>query len=809
MTEIRVFSTPDIPVSSFVHLHVHSDYSLNAGSSSIRSLVAKAKSMDMKALALTDINNIIGVLEFEKICRQNDIAPVIGEEVVICDDEDFYNIVLLCKDLVGYKNLCQLSGFTYSKKFTARKHFVAIENLKEHCDGLICLSGGRNGAFYDFVKQGNVTAAEKRAVALRKIFRENFYIELQNHENPAESSIYSQLYQIGQRLHIQSVITNEVNYCNKNDSESNSVLKAIRNRSPYVESSESCEWYMKSEQQMKELFPMYADAYSNAALIASKCNVATQICSNSTIKNYLPQIVPPKEFCLHPTQKENQQELMRRLVNAGLKQRYKNISEKIRERADKELSVIFENDFTNYMLMVWEYVCWAKERDIVVGTGKGSAIESVIAYAMGITEIDPLKYNLPFERFLNKDSTSLPKIDVEFGVDKVNRLKQHLKVLYGENRVANVLSVKKYSGVMLKNLLEDIGHAIGIPSEEINEITSRLPKGEYARLRDAFSEPTEFTKSNGQLIKFKDDVRYQKLFKIAFKLEGCVSGFTIHPSGVVIANSDLCNIIPVCSDSKTEELLTQFSVDEIPTQGLFVFNFADSITDSFLRKCEDIIVKNHPGDKFTVANIPLYDDKTLQFFASGQTDDIPFFDSEDIKSVLQELKPSTFDELVTLYAMNRPALFNQIRNYVNRKQNPSLVEYPDYSLKPILQESYGLIIYQEQMMYCLQKLSGLSLSETNRLRKIMCQKRNESYDLIRNDFINGIMDNGFNHEQAEKLFERIAMTATFGCLKTDAIASTKLSYQIAWIKVHYPEEFKSAKNTGSFKHWWENYSVDF
>ena len=807
MAEIRVFPTPNIPVSTFVHLHVHSDYSLKTGSSSLYSLVAKAKSLNMKALALTDTNNLIGAVNFEKICRANGINPVIGEDIVVCDEEDFFNLVLLCKDLTGYKNLCKLSGITYSKKFTARKHFVPIEDLKDYSEGLICLSGGKKGAFHNLILQGKIQDAEQRAVQLRKIFRENFYIELQNHGLAEETSVINQLEQISRNLHIPTVLTNEVNYCNKKDADSNEILKSIRSRTPYNGEPANHEWYLKSEQQMKEYFPSYSEAYNNAAIIAAKCNLHIPTVPKTELKDYLPQIVPPQDFCIYPTQKENQQELMRRLVNAGLKNRYKYISDKIRERADAELDLIYKKDFTNFLLMIWEYVNWAKEQDIITGFGKGSITESIIAYALEITDIDPLKYDLPFERFINEDTTSLPDIDIEFGSEKIVRLMQHIKALYGEKKVANIMSVKNYKGENLKTLLEDIGHAIGIDPKEIQELTSKLPKGKFYRLKDAFTEPTEFTQDNGQLIPYRNDPRYTKLFSTAFKLEGCISRFSMHRSGIVISKNDLSTIIPVCSDPKTEELVTQYTVDHLPECGLYTFDFIDSLTETFIRKCEDMIIKNHPGDKFNINQIPLYDDQTYQFFSSGETEDIPGFKNAETQEILKNLKPNNFDELTALYTMNRPGQSNQIRNYINRKENPSLIEYPDLSLKNILKETYGLVIYQEQMMYCLQQLSGKSLGEVNKLRHIM-NKQNVSYESMRADFIAKIIENGFDQDTAEKLFNRIAMTSTFCYLKADAISATRTSYLIAWIKVHYPEEFNGAKNTMSMKHWWENYYME-
>ena len=807
MAEIRVFPTPTIPESSFVHLHVHSDYSLKAGSSSLYSLIAKAKSLNMKSIALTDINNMIGVLDFEKICRANGINPIVGEEIVVCEDEDYFNLVLLCRDTIGYKNLCQISGIIYAKKFTARKHFISIEELKNFSEGLICLSGGKNGAFYSLIQNGNIDAAEKRAVSIRKIFRENFYLEVQNHGLLEESNVSNQLTQIGQKLHIQTVLTNEVNYCNKKDAVANEVLKSIHNRTAYPGDPTNCEWYLKSENQMKEFFPGYSEAYTNTLEIASKCNLHIPTYAKSQLKDFLPQIVPPNDFCINSSQKENQQELIRRLLNAGLKTRYKYISDKIRARADSELELIFFFFFTNFLLMIWEYVNWAKEQDIIVGLGSGDIIESVVAYALEITDIDPLKYNLPFERFINEETDSLPNIDIEFGSEKISRLMQHIKALYGEKKAANIISIKQYRGEAVKNLLEDIGHVLEINPEEIKSLVEKFPKN-FSRLKDAFTEPTDFTPDFGKLIPYRNDPRYEKLFNVAFKLEGSISKFTIHPSGVVISNADLCTLVPVCSDPKTEELVTQYTAEQLADCGLYIFDLIDSFTETFIRKCEDMIVKNHPEDKFSINQIPLYDEETYKFFSSGETDDIPGFENPETQEILRNLKPNNFDELTALYTMNRPGQSNQILNYISRKENPSLIEYPDVSLKPILKETYGLVIYQEQMMYCMQKLTGKSLGEVNRLRKILNQTRNESYESVRQDFISKIVEHDFTQENAEKLFDRIAMTSTFGYLKADAISSTKTSYLMAWMKVHYPEEFNSSKNTMTSKHWWENYFLE-
>ncbi len=808
MAEIQIFQNTEQDGASFVHLHVHSNFSLKNGSANVKSLVEKAKSLNMHALALTDVNNLISILDFEKACRANEIQPIIGEEIIVSDEDQFYNLVLLCKDINGYKNLCQLSGITFAKKYTARKHYVTLDDLKKFSEGLFCLSGGKSGAFFNLIQTGKIEEAEKRAISLRKIYRENFYFELQNHRQSEEISFSQQLYNLGQKLHIPCVITNEVDYLDKSNAEENEVLRCIRNRKRFQSYSINPEHYLKSYQEMKELLPEFSDAFNNTNFIASKCNFTIPSYPKDKLGDFLQQIVPPKDYWVSDNSDENQRAFLKILVNTGLKNRYKYISDKIRKRADEELSLIYEKNLTNFFLIVWEYVYTSKKTDILMGAGKGEVICSIVAYALEITDIDPLKYNLPFERFLNKTSNTIPNIDVEFDATKTSKIMQHIKLLYGEKKVANILSIKKYSHQYLKNLLEDIGHTLGIEPSDLSNITDKLPTKNFVSLQDAFSEPTEFSPNKGCLLQFKNDFRYSKLFNLAFALEGSILEFTVHHSGVVISKDDISTLVPVCSDSKTEEQITQFTAKDLQSRGLYIFDFIDSTKENFLRKCEDIIIKNHSDSKFSIDKISLYDEATYNFFSTGKTEDILGLESSEAQETLPKLKPQNFDEFTAFIAMNRPEQFNQIQNYINRKENPSLVEYPAPNLKNILKETFGLIIYQEQFLYCLQELSGKSLTEIDKLRKIMSKPRNDSYEKIKGEFISAIAANGFEQDQAEKLFNRIAMTASFGFLKAEAVSLAKAIYQIAWVKVHYPEEFKGAKNTMNAKHWWENYSID-
>ncbi|MBQ2080343.1 MAG: DNA polymerase III subunit alpha [Treponema sp.] len=812
MSEIKVFPNPaqGISVSNFVHLHVHSDFSMNDGSSNIYSLVSKAKSMNMKYLALTDINNLIATPDFVALCRANNISPIIGMEVVVSDDGDFYNLVLLCKDISGYKNLCQITGCIFSKKYTARKHFVTIEELRDFKAGLICLTGGRNGALYSLMAEDKMQEAENRAVALRKIFGNDFYVELQNHGSEKDRIVGERMSFFAKRLHMICVLTNEVNYCSRGDAEANEILRCIRKNEAYQAREDlNREWYLKNESEMYGLFPYASEALKNTMTVATKCSYTIPHYSTEDCKNFLPQIVPPKQFCIHGSNDENQQELLTRLVSAGLKSKYKIIPEDVQKRSDQEISYIVKHRLTNFFLMIWEYVNWASDQDINVSGGIGATPCSLVAFALGLTDVDPLKNSLPVERLMNEESTGFPETGVEFGADKINRLIQHLKILYGEKKVANIIDVKYYRGSNIKKLFIDLGCALRIPDSDVKMICDKVPDGDFTRLRNAFLDPDEFHPENGQLVQFKNDPRFSRLFKFAFKLEGSVSNFSIHSSGVVISNSDLCKMIPVCSDPKTEELLTQYTAEHLRNCGLHRFDLFDSPVESFLRRCEDLILKNHPGDHFLLDKISPYDPETFALFTKGHTDEIIGFESEQEKGLLESLAPSSFDELMAFYTLDKQGRFYQIQDFISRKENPSLIQYPNQCLKPVLQETYGLLLYQEQMMLAVREISGLSLEKADAIRRCIAESNNTRLEELKKNFTDGAKEKGFSEGEAEKLYNRIAPTASFAFLKANAVVQTKKIYTLAWLKVHYNHEYETIKKTYTLRHWWTDYSMVF
>lgn len=812
MAEIRVFPNPaqGISVSNFVHLHVHSDFSTHDGSSNIYSLVSKAKSMNMKYLALTDINNMIAIPDFIELCRANNISPIIGMEVVVSDEDDFYNLVLLCKDAGGYKNLCQITGCIFSKKYTARKHFVTLNELREYKAGLVCLTGGRNGALYPLILQDKMQDAENRAVMLRKIFGNDFYVELQNHGTEQDRLVGEKMIFFAKRLHMICVLTNEVNYSGRGDAEANEILRCIRKNEAYQANPEmNREWYLKNESEMYGLFPSASEALKNTMMVAAKCGYTIPRYSIEDCKTFLPQIVPPKQFCLHRSIDENQQELLKRLVSAGLKSKYKIIPEDVQKRADLEIKCIIENRLTNYFLMIWESVSWAKDQDIIVGGGTDASPCSLVAYALGITDVDPLKNELPFERLMNEDEMKFPEIGVEFGSDKIHRLIQHLRILYGESKIANVIDVKYYRGPNIRKLFVDLGCALRIPDSDVRMICDKVPATDFTRLRNAFLEPDEFHPENGQLIQFKNDPRFSRLFKFAFKLEGSVANFSIHRSAVVISNSEICKMVPVCSDPKTEELLTQYTNEHMREFGLHSFDFFDSPVESFLRRCEDLILKNHPADHFLLEKISPYDSETFALFTNGQCDEIIGFGTEREKNLLASLQPSSFEELMAFYTLSKQGRFYQIQDYISRKGNPSLIQYPDPSLKSVLQETYGLLLYQEQMLFSVQAISGISLKNADSLRRAFVASDNSRIEELKQIFLSGAKEKGFSEEDALRFYGRIVPTASFAFLKADAIMQTKKIYSLAWIKVHYAHEYETIKKTYTLRHWWTDYSVSF
>ena len=793
--------------TNFVHLHVHSDYSLMQSCATIDKLISKASELGMKSLAITDTGNMRGVPYFYEQCNEKGIKPIIGQEFRIkdktaCETLKLFKLVLLCQNETGYRNLCKLSSISYDKLSSAIKTpYFTWEELQKYHEGLICISGGTEGEISQLLLKEKYDEAIIRAKEYKELFGKNcFYLELQNHGFKTERLAIQKMDLLSKELNLNLVATNDIHYISKEDAKAQEVLSCISHHvtinGPHKklgddfrvpEDEDSAEWYFKSQREMTELFSDFPEAIENTSKIAEMCNLTIKKYTQAEVMDNLPQI---KEL----EDKSKADEFLRKQVFSGLETRYGVITKEIQERADYELDIITRRNYTNYFLILWDLIKWAKSK-MAIGPGRGSAPGSIVNYALGITEIDPLRYGLHFERFINPKRNpgySFPDIDTDVEYKYKDEIIEHLRQEYGNNCVSYIIS---FNSLIAKAALSDVGRVLDIPLREINELKNCIPERPYAKLDDAFSE-SDWLEDNGKLIPYKDNPRYTELFDIAKRLEFVKRATGIHASAIVISKNEISNYLPIAKDFNSLKSCTQYTKEELHDNGLMEYDFLCWDAISLIRYTGDFINHNKKcGEELFSASKITNDQKTYELFASGNTDDIPFFDSDSMKKNLRELKPDRIEDLAALSALYRPGPMKYIPMLISGKQHPEKIKYLDESLKPVLAETYGVIVFQEQVMSILQIVAGYDLAEADLIRRVL-GKRN--YELIlhhKNDFVERAFKNGYSKECASKIFEELIKYTSYAFSKAHAISYTTVAYQLAYLKAHYPVKFKASLNS--------------
>ena len=786
-----------VNMSSFVHLHVHTDFSLLDGAASISQLVERAKELNMRSLAITDHGNMFGVIHFQQACINNGIKPIIGCEFYVAGASRFeksgteqgnkyYHLVLLAKNEIGYRNLMVLSSKAYLEGMYYKPR-IDEELLEAYSEGLICLSACIAGELPQLLLNGQTKDAEAFVERYAKLFgKDHFYIELQDHGIADQKKVAPLLIDIAKKHDIPMVVTNDVHYTRKENHVAHDILLCVGTKKLQKDMNrmrfDTEEFYLKSEEEMARLFPSYPEMIKNTEKVAAMCNLdIPQYCVTE-----LPDCLPVYEI---PQGFTDEKAFFNHLVYSGLEKRYGKISDEIKQKADHEISVITSMGFIGYFLIVWDFINWAKENDIPVGPGRGSGAGSIVAYAMTITDIDPIRFNLIFERFLNPERISMPDFDIDICFERRQEVIEYLRNKYGEEQVGQIITFGKMKA---KAVIKDVGRVLDIPLSDVNKITKHIASS--GKLKDSFSINPKVSDS-GQLAPFMNEPSYKELFENSLVLEGTNRNSSIHASGIVIGKTKLIDWVPMYKDSRTPIMATQYTMDIIEACGLVKMDILGLKTLTLIKHTERLIHKRKGFENFDANIVDENDEKTFDLFCEGKTAAIFQFESPGMQKVLKQAQPRRIEDIVALNALYRPGPMQFIDDFVAGKNDPSKIHYPDASLKDILEETYGVIVYQEQVMQVAQKIAGYSLGQADNLRRAMGKKKPEVMAAEKENFVKGAVQSGFDAKKAEEIFEILIPFAGYGFNKSHAAAYSVLAYRTAYLKTHFPLEFIAANLT--------------
>ena len=771
----------------FTHLHVHTEYSLLDGSSKISEIVAQAKNLGMDALAITDHGVMYGVIDFYKKAVEAGIKPIIGCEVYVSqgsrfstestkENRDNQHLVLLAKNDCGYKNLIKLvsSGFTEGFYYKPR---IDVEILKDHSEGLIALSGCIAGVVAKPLRNKGYEKAKEVAITYNKIFGEgNFYLEIQDYGSAEQIEINHDLIRMSKETGIQLVATNDVHYTLKEDAAAHDVLLCIQTAKTVDDPNrlkfDGEEFYLKSPQEMYSLFPYAKEALENTNDIAAKCNLEFAFHEYKLPKFKLPQGVNPNDY-------------LREVCEIGLSKKYK-VTDEIKKRLDFEVEVIINMGFADYFLVTWDFIKFAKEQGIVVGPGRGSAAGSIVAYALDITTVDPLKYNLLFERFLNPERISMPDIDIDFCYERRQEVIDYVIQKYGTEHVAQIIT---FGTMAARGVIRDVGRALNIPYSTVDSIAKMIPRELGISLERALNISPDLKE------RYRNDDEIKNLLDMSMRLEGLPRHASTHAAGVVITNEKVSDHVPLNQNDGV--ITTQFDMNTLEELGLLKVDFLGLRTLTVIKNIVEELKRARNID-IDLSQLEYNDSAVYSLISSGKTDGIFQFESSGMKNFIKELKPDCFEDIVAGVALFRPGPMDFIPKYIRGKHGVD-VKYTHDVLRPILEATYGCIVYQEQVMQIVRDLAGYSLARSDMVRRAMSKKKTDVMEQERKNFIYGIegevpgcVNNGIPAEIANKIFDEMIDFAKYAFNKSHAAAYAVIGYETAYLKHYYPVEFMAA-----------------
>ncbi len=772
--------------SEFIHLHIHTQYSLLDGACRIPQLVAQAKQYNMDSLAITDHGNMFGAINFYLEAQKAGIKPIIGCEVYVAPESRFekashgieeasYHLVLLARDEEGYKNLMKLVTIGYLEGFYYRPR-IDKESLSVYAKGLIGLSACLKGEIPRLILENRFNDALKTADEFAQILgKENFYLELQENGIKEQAAVNRGLIKIGKELSLGLVATGDVHYLHPEDAAAHDALLCIQTQTTLNDPRRlkfgSSEFYFKSPGQMKELFKEFPQALKNTLEISWRCNLELDF-SHTHLPKY------------EPAGCKNQEEFLCKLCEEGIKKRFnRSFSDIYRERLEHELKIIKEKRFTSYFLIVWDFINYSKKNRIPTGPGRGSAAGSLVSYLLEITDIDPIKYGLLFERFLNPERRELPDIDIDFCFVRRPEVINYVTQKYGQENVAQIIT---FGTMQARAVIRDVGRVMGMSYADVDKIAKMIPPDPNISLKDALESVGELNHL------FKTDEQIKKLILTAFPLEGLLRHASVHAAGVVIGDSALTDYMPLFK-SGDEQITTGFSMEALGKIGLLKVDFLGLRTLTVIQQTIKLI-KARSGKTIEIEKINLSDSNTFKLLCSAQTMGIFQLESSGMRDLLRKLEPERFEDLIALLALYRPGPIGSgmLDDFIKRRHGQIAVRYDHKKLESILKDTYGIIVYQEQVMQIASQLGGFSLISADRLRRAMSKKIPEVMEEERRNFILGCRDNGIPELTANRIFDLMEYFSGYGFNRSHSAAYAMISYRTAYLKANFPVEFMTA-----------------
>lgn len=776
---------------SFVHLHVHSEYSLLDGACRIKGLVLRAKNLGQKAIAITDHGVMYGVINFYKEAKQNGIKPIIGCEVYVAPGSRFdkenredargNHLVLLCKNETGYKNLCMLVSLANTEGFYMRPR-VDMELLSKYSEGLVCLSACLAGIIPQKLLNGDYSGAKNEALRFRDIFGEDsFFLEVQDHGISEQKQVNQGLIQLSRETGIPLVATNDAHYLEREDAVTHDILLCIQTGKTVNDEDrmrfETDEFYIKSEEEMRTLFPQIPEAIENTEKIADMCNLDFEFNHYHLPKFDLPEGV-------------NAQDYLRDLCLKGLSERYgENPEDKLKEQLQYELDMINKMGFTDYFLIVSDFVNYAKSVGIPVGPGRGSAAGSIVSYCLHITDIDPVKYNLYFERFLNPERVSMPDIDMDFCERRRGEVIEYVKRKYGQDHVAQIVT---FNTLKAKNAVRNVSKAMALTFAEENELARMIPNVLNITIDRALKSSPKLREA------YESDERIKKVIDTAMAIEDMPKDSGTHAAGVVITKDPVATYVPLTLSKKDNSIATQYVMTTLEELGLLKMDFLGLRNLTVIDDAVKSVRKTEPD--FDIHTIPEDDKATYDMLSQGKTSGIFQMESAGITSVCTNMQPKSIEDITAIIALYRPGPMDSIPRFIESKNNPEKIKYKHPLLEPILDVTYGCIVYQEQVIEIFRKLGGFSLGQADLIRRAMSKKKQAEIVKERNTFINGdesrnipgAVKLGVPADVAGSIYDEILDFANYAFNKSHAVAYAVIAYQTAYLKCHYPKEYMAA-----------------